>query len=54
MKFFLTLVTLISTLFAFNINISDSTVANGKTSIIEFEKEQNREYEKIEFAKKTH
>lgn len=54
MKFFIALATLISTIFAFNIDIADSTIANGKTTIIEFEKEKNREYEKIEFAKKSH
>jgi len=54
MKFFIALATLVSTIFAFNIDISDSTIANGKTTIIEFEKEQSTEYKKVVLGKKSH
>ncbi|NOR58939.1 MAG: peptidoglycan DD-metalloendopeptidase family protein [Sulfurimonas sp.] len=54
MKFIISLATLVSTIFAFNIDISDSTIANGKTTIIEFEKEQSIEYKKVILGKKSH
>jgi murein DD-endopeptidase MepM/ murein hydrolase activator NlpD len=54
MKFIISLGFLFSTLFSFNINISDTTIANGKTSIIEFDKEINTEYTKILIEKKSY
>ena len=54
MKFFIASILFTATIYAFNIDISDSTIANGKTTIIEFEKEQNTKYEKIILGKKTH
>jgi len=41
-------------LFAFNINISSSNIANGKTALLEFEKEVDVEYQKIVVGKKTY
>ncbi|WP_294964379.1 M23 family metallopeptidase [Sulfurimonas sp.] len=54
MKFLITLVIFASTIFAFNLHISDSTVANGKTTIIEFTKEKNIGYKKVILGKKVH
>jgi murein DD-endopeptidase MepM/ murein hydrolase activator NlpD len=54
MKFFIALATIVSTIFAFNIDISNSTIANGKTAIIEFEKEQDTEYKKVVLGKKAY
>jgi len=39
---------------AFNINISSSNIANGKTALIEFDKEKNIKYEDIVVGKKTY
>jgi len=39
---------------AFNINISSSNVANGKTALLEFDKEKNTKYKKIIIAKKNY
>ena len=39
---------------AFNINISDSNIVNGKTALIEFDKEKNTKYEDIVVGKKTY
>jgi len=41
-------------LLAFNINISSSSIANGKTALLEFDKEVDVEYEKIVVGKKTY
>ncbi|WP_373036486.1 M23 family metallopeptidase [Sulfurimonas sp.] len=54
MKYFIFLTFFVSSVFAFNINISNSNIANGKTAIIEFKKEQNTKYDKIVLDKKTH
>ncbi|EDZ61845.1 peptidase, M23/M37 family [Sulfurimonas gotlandica GD1] len=54
MKFIISLAFLFSTLFSFNIDISDSTIVNGRTSIIEFYKEKNTEYKKILIEKKSY
>ena len=54
MKSLLALFLIISSIFALNINVSDSIVANGKTALIEFEKEKNINYEKIIVGKKTY
>ncbi|QOY55043.1 M23 family metallopeptidase [Candidatus Sulfurimonas marisnigri] len=40
--------------FALNINISNTTIANGKTALMEFKKEKNIYYEKIVVDKKTY
>jgi murein DD-endopeptidase MepM/ murein hydrolase activator NlpD len=52
MKYFIFITIFVSTLFSFNMEISNSNIANGKTVIIEFNKEQNKEYEKVVFGKK--
>jgi len=39
---------------AFNINISSSNIANGKTALLEFNKEKNTKYEKLKIGKKTY
>ena len=41
-------------LLAFNIHISDSTITNGRTALLEFKKELHVEYEKIAVGKKTY
>ncbi len=41
-------------LLAFNINISSSSIANGKTALLEFEKEVDVSYEKIVVGKKSY
>lgn len=40
--------------FALNIDISNSTISNGKTALLEFKKEKNISYEKIVSDKKTY
>ena len=51
---FLVLITLLSSLLlSFTYNISDSTVDNGRTSLIEFDKEKNYQYDKIVLGKKS-
>ena len=54
MKFLLLLSLLISGVFAFNVDISNSTISNGKTLLIEFKKEKNLVYDKIVLGKKTY
>ncbi|WP_324172299.1 M23 family metallopeptidase [Sulfurimonas sp.] len=54
MKFFFLFLFLASTLFSFNIDIYDSTIANGKTTIVKFKKEKNTKYIKIELDKKKY
>lgn len=44
----------VSMSFAFNIEMSNSIVANGKTVLLEFEKEKNINYEKIVIDKKRY
>ena len=39
---------------AFNINILNSNIANGKTALIEFDKEKNIKYEKLLIGKKDY
>ena len=39
---------------AFNINISSPNIANGKTALLEFDKEKNTKYKKIIIAKKNY
>ena len=51
---FLILSTLLSSLLlSFNFDISQSAISNGKTSLIEFKKENNCKYEKISLGKKS-
>jgi len=54
MRFVLFLVFFISGVFAFNVNISQSTVSNGKSVLLEFEKEANVEYKDILISKKRY
>ena len=42
-----------SLLLSFNFDISDTTISNGATSLIEFKKENNYKYEKITLGKKS-
>ncbi len=53
MKYLFIVTLLLSSLPAFNINISDTTVSNGRTTFIEFEKEKNVQYETVSLGKKT-
>jgi len=39
---------------AFNINISNSNIANGKTALLEFDKEKDIKYEKLLIGKKNY
>ncbi|MBL0708420.1 MAG: M23 family metallopeptidase [Sulfurimonas sp.] len=52
MKYFLLLALLTSQLFSLNISLHNSSVANGKTAIIELKKEKNLNYIKILIGKK--
>ena len=52
MRYLLLLISLSSYLVAFNLNISDSTTSNGRTTYIEFNKEKNVKYENIILEKK--
>ncbi|QOY51590.1 M23 family metallopeptidase [Candidatus Sulfurimonas baltica] len=52
LSFFLLFLT--CSVFALNIDISNSTIANGKTALLEFKKEKNISYEKIVVDKKTY
>jgi len=50
----LTLVVFFSSLlFSFNFDISDTTISNGATSLVEFKKEKNFNYEKLTLGKKS-
>ncbi len=53
MRLFVLLVCISSLSFAFNFEISNTTIANGATSFIEFTKEKNYKYEKITIGKKS-
>lgn len=54
MRFFLVSIFFISTLAALNVNISDSTILNGKTALIELEKDENIQYNEISIGKKNY
>ncbi|OHE01149.1 MAG: peptidase M23 [Sulfurimonas sp. RIFOXYD12_FULL_33_39] len=54
MRLFSLLMLFTCTLFSFNVDISDSTISNGKTALFEFEKEKNIDYEKIVSENKTY
>jgi murein DD-endopeptidase MepM/ murein hydrolase activator NlpD len=54
MKYLIFITILISNIFAFNIEISNSNIANGKTAFIEFKKAQNIKYDKVVLEKKEY
>ncbi|MFT7003105.1 MAG: murein DD-endopeptidase MepM/ murein hydrolase activator NlpD [Sulfurimonas sp.] len=54
MKYFIFLIFLISRIFALDMEVSDSSIVNGKTAIIEFKKEKNLKYEEIILGTKTY
>ena len=53
MRFLFILSIFSSLLFSFNFYISDATISNGTTSLIEFKKEDSYKYEKITLGKKS-
>ena len=53
MKHITILLFLISSLYAFNFNISNSTITNGRTAIIIFDKEKSVNYEKLVVGKNS-
>ncbi len=53
MKYLLIIISLLSYLAASNINITDTTVSNGRTTFIEFVKEKNIHYKSLSLGKKT-
>ncbi|MCF6340740.1 MAG: M23 family metallopeptidase [Sulfurimonas sp.] len=54
MKLLFVLVLFVSSLFSFSIELSDSTIANGKTVLLEFSKDKNIKYDKIIIGKKKY
>ena len=54
MRLFLLLLLTTCSVFAFNINISNSTISNGRTALLEFKKDANINYEKIVVGKKVY
>lgn len=54
MKLVIFLVFFVSTLFSFSIELSDSTIANGKTALLEFSKDKDIKYDKIVIGKKEY
>lgn len=54
MKFILSFCLFVSSLMAFNIEISNSTISNGKTSLFIFEKEKDLTYDSLTFLKKKY
>jgi len=54
MKFIYLFIFLVSSLFSFSVNISDSNIANGKTALLEFDKENDISYEKLVVGKKVY
>jgi len=54
MKSLLLIFTIISSLFSLNIDVSNSIIANGKTALVEFKKENNINYDEIQAGKKTY
>jgi len=54
MKYITALLFFISSLAAFNFNISDSTITNGRTAIIIFDKEKSVNYEKLVVGKRSY
>ena len=53
MRYILLLTLFISTLFSFGINISDSTISNGRTTFLEFDKEKGIKFQNITIGKKN-
>ena len=53
MKYISIILLFISSLSAFNFNISDSTITNGRTAIIIFDKEKNVNYNKLVMGKNS-
>ena len=53
MKYLLIIISLLSYLAASNINITDTTVSNGRTIFIEFVKEENTHFKSLSLGKKT-
>ena len=51
MKYIFSILLFISSLSAFNFNISDSTITNGRTAIIVFDKEESIKYDKLVMGK---
>ena len=54
MKILLVLFFLTYSLFAINIDVSSSVIANGKTALVEFTKQKDISYEKIIAGKKSY
>jgi len=54
MRYITTLLFLISSLSAFNFDISDSTITNGRTAIIFFDKENSVKYDKLVVGKRSY
>lgn len=54
MKLLFVLVLFVSSLVSFSIELSDSTIANGKTALLEFSKDKDIEYDKIVVGKKKY
>jgi murein DD-endopeptidase MepM/ murein hydrolase activator NlpD len=53
-KYLIVLALLVSEVFAFNLDIAESTITNGRTALIEFKKEKNIEYNRVVLGKKTY
>jgi len=53
MKHLLIVISLLSYLAASNINITETTISNGRTTFIEFVKEENTHYKSLSLGKKT-
>lgn len=53
MKYIVSILFFISSLSAFNFNISDSTITNGRTAIVVFDKEESLQYDKLLVGKKS-
>lgn len=54
MRYILLTLLLITSLAAFKFDISDSTITNGRTAIIVFDKEKNLEYERLVVGKRSY
>ena len=54
MKYITILLLLISSLYAFNFDISNSTITNGRTAIIVFDKEKSVQYDKLVVDKRSY
>ena len=54
MRLFLFLTLFTCSLFAFNVDISNSTISNGRTALLEFNNDRNIEYDKVVIGKKSY